>query len=91
MKLKDLIDCIHDGPFVNLAILDDSQFVCTAPATGVALKPYHDRDVAFIDIYKHNEEDKLTADLIITLEIQQVKRPDDINRVTIGEVETVLL
>ena len=44
MKLKELLMTLRDAEITNLAIFEDSDYIGTAPAPSVLLKPYLDKN-----------------------------------------------
>jgi hypothetical protein len=71
MKLKDLIETFREPSTINLAIFDTLEYLGTAPADSILIKPYLNRKIAWIDILQKPENGDLNANLSIMLEFDE--------------------
>lgn len=69
MKLQDLLSCLSKQ--TNVALIDEFNYICTAPVTSPVWGPYLDRIVVKIDIYTpvDYENDPMAAHIAVSLDI----------------------
>lgn len=69
MIFSELLDCLR-GETINIAIIDNLQFICIAPKNSAALVPYYTRTVAWINIGANvDSSDAFAAHISVTLDV----------------------
>lgn len=76
MRLKELLMTLRDAEITNLAIFDDSDYIGTAPAPSILLKPYFDREVRGIQILDKPKAGSLDANLVVGLSADKEEEND---------------